>query len=106
MENGDPASGQKSLKYYRGKEENNSEYKSHLMENGVPESAILCEDRAANSMENAAFAANVLLKAGIRIKRAILCCQAFHARRAFLSYACHFPDAEILVVPTDTQGIT
>lgn len=35
-----------------------------------------------------------------------LCCQSFHARRAFMSYLLHFPNVEILVVPTDTQGIT
>lgn len=83
------------------------EYCKHiLIKNGVPETAILCEDRATNSMENAAFSAQVINAAGIRVQRAIICCQAFHARRAFLSYACHFPDTELIVVPTATQGIT
>ncbi len=77
-----------------------------LMENGVPDEAILCEAQATNTMENAAFSAKVLKEAGIVVNRAILCCQSFHARRAFLSYACHFPEAELLVVPTDTQGIS
>lgn len=76
-----------------------------LMVNGVPEAAILREDRSTNTMENAAYSAAVLKELGIKIARAILCCQAFHARRAFMSYARHFPDTEILVVPTDTQGI-
>lgn len=76
-----------------------------LMVNGVPEAAILREDRSTNTMENAAYSAAVLKELGIKIERAILCCQAFHARRAFMSYARHFPDTEILVVPTDTQGI-
>ena len=56
-----------------------------LMENGVPESAILREDRATNSMENAMYSAQAVKDAGIEVKRAIICCQAFHARRAFLS---------------------
>ena len=76
-----------------------------LMENGVPEEAIIREDHSTNTMENAAYSATVLKELGIKVQRAILCCQAFHARRAFMSYAKHFPDAEILVVPTDTQGI-
>ena len=76
-----------------------------LMVNGVPEAAILREARSTNTMENAAYSAAVLKELGIKIERAILCCQAFHARRAFMSYARHFPDTEILVVPTDTQGI-
>jgi len=76
-----------------------------LLENGVPESAILCEDRSTNTGENAEFSARVLREAVMKVRRAILCCQAFHARRAFLSYTRFFPDTEILVAPTETQGI-
>ncbi len=76
-----------------------------LMANGVPESAILREDRSTHTGENAEFSAKVLKELGIKAEKAILCCQAFHARRAFMSYAKFFPDTEILVVPTDTQGI-
>jgi len=43
---------------------------------------------------------------GIEVKTAILCPQAFHARRAFMTYSHLFPDTEFYVVPTDTQGIT
>ena len=76
-----------------------------LLSNGVPESAILREDRSTHTGENAEFSAIVLKEAGIKIEKAILCCQAFHARRAFMTYAKYFPDTEILVVPTETQGI-
>ena len=76
-----------------------------LLANGVPESAILREDRSTHTGENAEFSAKVLKEAGIKVERAILCCQAFHARRAFMTYAKYFPDTEILVVPTETQGI-
>lgn len=77
-----------------------------LIDNGVPAGAILCEDRATNTLENALFSAQVIKRAGIQVRRAILCCQAFHARRAFLSYACYFTGVELLVVPTVTQGIS
>ena len=76
-----------------------------LMENGVPEEAIIREDRFTNTGENAEFSAIVLKELGIEVKKAILCCQAFHARRAFMTYAKYFPDTEILVVPAETQGI-
>jgi uncharacterized SAM-binding protein YcdF (DUF218 family) len=76
-----------------------------LKENGVPESAIIREDRSTNTGENAEFTAAILKKVGLPVRKAILCCQAFHARRAFMSYAKYFPDTEILVAPTDTQGI-
>lgn len=92
---------------YDGEYETDFEYCKHiLMENGVPEEAILCENQATNSMENAYYSAQVLRELQIEVKSAILCCQSFHARRAFMSYACHFPNTEIMVVPTDTQGIT
>lgn len=92
---------------YVGEYATDFEYCKHiLMENGVPESAILREDRATNSMENAMYSAQAVKDTGIEVKRAIICCQAFHARRAFLSYACHFGDTELIVVPTATQGIT
>ncbi len=92
-------------KYY-GAYDTDFDYCKHiLMMNGVPEKAILCEQESTNTMENAINSAGVLKKAGIEVKRAILCCQAFHARRAFMSYASHFGDAELLVCPTATQGI-
>lgn len=93
-------------KYYG---EYNTEFefcKSILIKNGVPESAVICENKATNSMENAEFSARVINALGIEINTAILCCQSFHARRAFMSYSRHFPTAKIFVVPTDTQGIT
>ncbi len=77
-----------------------------LMSNGVPEQAILCENRATNTMENAMYSARVLKELGIEVKRAMLCCQAFHARRAYMTYKSHFTDTELLVIPTDTQNIS
>ena len=91
---------------YAGEYATDFAYCSHiLMENGVPETAILREDRSTHTGENAAYSALVLKEMGLQVKRAILCCQAFHARRAFMTYARYFPDTEILVVPTETQGI-
>lgn len=91
---------------YAGEYATDFEYCKHvLLENGVPEKAILREDRSTNTGENAEFSARVLRELGIKAKKAILCCQAFHARRAFMSYAKFFPDTELLVVPTETQGI-
>ena len=91
---------------YAGEYDTDWAYCKHiLLANGVPESAILREDHSTHTGENAEFSAMVLKELGIKVERAILCCQAFHARRAFMTYAKYFPDTEILVVPTDTQGI-
>lgn len=92
---------------YYGEYASDFEYCQHiLMENGVPKHAILCEDKATNTMENAAFSAQVIREAGITVTRAIICCQSFHARRAFLAYSCHFKGVNLSVVPTSTQGIS
>ena len=91
---------------YAGEYATDFEYCRHiLLANGVPDSAILREDRSTHTGENAEYSAAVLKELGIKVGKAILCCQAFHARRAFMTYAKHFPDTEILVVPTETQGI-
>lgn len=76
-----------------------------LLDRGVPAEAILCEDQATNTMENACFSAGVIREYQIQIKRAIICCQSFHARRCFQSYAAYFPQVEFLTVPVDTWGI-
>lgn len=94
-------------KRYFGMFHSDFEYCRHiLLENGVPDSAILREDRATNSMENALFSADAVKAAGMDVKKAIICCQAFHARRAFLSYSCYFANTELIMIPTATQGIT
>lgn len=77
-----------------------------LLKNGVPESAILKEDQATHTMENAVYSAELLEDLGLDIKSAIISCQSFHARRVYLSYACYFPGVDLFMVPTDTQGIT
>lgn len=93
-------------KYY-GEFDSDFEYCKHiLMKNGVPEKAIIREDRATNTMENAAFSAQVIKETGISVTKAIICCQSFHARRAFLAYTCHFKGVTLSVVPTSTQGIS
>ena len=92
---------------YTGDYETEFEFcKAVLLQNGVPDSAIIKEDRATNTFENAAFSAKVLREKEINVKRALLCCQAFHARRAFMTYSCYFEGCELLVIPSDTENIT
>ena len=86
-----------------------SEWQLHravLMKHGVPETAILREDQATYTWENAQFSRDVLKRAGIECKTAILCCQAFHARRALLYYQAAMPDTRFIVCPAQTPGCT
>lgn len=90
-----------------GEFETESDYFAHLMmEEGVPESAILKEREATYTYQNAINTKKLLDERGKEVKRAILCCQAYHARRSKLYYQVLFPETEILVCPTVTKGIT
>ena len=77
-----------------------------LINNGVPKSAILKEDQASYTYENALFSKHAADMAGLCIKRAILCCKNYHARRAWMYYHTVFPEADILVCPSQVDDIT
>lgn len=77
-----------------------------LVKEGIPESAILEEQQATYTYENAIYSRKVTDALGINVKRAILCPQACHARRALLYYEICFPETEILVCSTVTREIS
>ena len=77
-----------------------------LMDEGVPENAIIKEREATYTYQNAINTRKLLDERGIEVKTALLCCQAFHARRSKLYYQILFPDTEILVCPTVTKDIS
>ena len=79
---------------------------SVLLHNKVPGEAILKEDHATFTYENAIFSRQVTDKAGLEIKRAILCCKTYHARRALMYYQILYPDTEFFVCPSCVDGIT
>ncbi len=77
-----------------------------LRRSSVPEAAIIREEQATYTYENAVCSRKRTWELGISVRRAILCCQAFHARRSFMYYQEQFPDTEIIVCPVVTQGIS
>ncbi|WP_079710317.1 YdcF family protein [Paraliobacillus ryukyuensis] len=82
--------------------------KDIAIEHDVPDTAILQEDQAQNTLENGRFSFDVLEREGIAVMRAILVCKAGHARRALLSYQHEFPkETAFYVSPVvDRYGIT
>jgi uncharacterized SAM-binding protein YcdF (DUF218 family) len=73
----------------------------------VPEKAILKENKAHNTFENAVFSKEVLLEMNLPVDKAILVCKAYHSRRALLTYQVIFPETRFLVAPViDNRGIT
>lgn len=78
--------------------------RSELMRRGVPDSAILREDRASYTMENALFSREVTDRFGLEVKRGMLCCRSFHARRALLYYQAAYPNTLWCVCPGTAEG--
>ena len=77
-----------------------------LQKNGVPENAVLREDEATFTWQNALFSRKVTDQAGLKVKKAILCCKNYHARRAFMYYQRAYPETEFLVCPCSVDEIT
>ena len=76
-----------------------------LIKNGVPESAILKEDRSRYTQQNAFFSREVTDSNGLDVKKAIIVCRAFHARRCLTYWQLAYPETEFFVYPVITNGI-
>jgi uncharacterized SAM-binding protein YcdF (DUF218 family) len=74
------------------------------LKEGVPKAAILREDKARHTLDNARLSRLALDRAGVRVQTAIICCQSFHARRCLKAYARHFMGVRLLVCPAPTRG--
>lgn len=100
--------GQKSgARRYEGEFETEWAYMRHiLLENGVPERAILREDEATYTYQNAINSRRRTDEQSLNVRRAILCCMPVHARRARMYYETLFPDAELFVCPVKGADIT
>lgn len=77
-----------------------------LIGQGVPREAVLEEQKATFTYENAIYSREVTDARGLTVERAILCPQACHARRALLYYEILYPDTEFVVCPAVTRGIS
>lgn len=78
-----------------------------LRQEGVPAEKILQESEAEFTLENAMNIRQLLNKRHIPVQRAIICCQAFHARRCRMYFEYVFQDVEteFLMCPAVTQEI-
>ncbi len=77
-----------------------------LLRKGVPGEAILEESQATFTWENAIFSRKVCESRHIKVQKAILCCQNWHARRCLMYYGQQFPETQFFVCPVSTRGIT
>ena len=77
-----------------------------LVDEGVKKSDILQEKEASYTYQNALFTKDLLEKKGLHLKKVILSCQAYHARRCLMYYQFLYPKTEFYVVPVNADGIT
>ncbi len=74
--------------------------KNIALSSGVPEDAILKEDQAKHTFDNANSSWNVLQNSNLKTKKVILVCKAHHSKRALLTYQTAFPiNTEFIVCP-------
>lgn len=87
---------------YRGPYETEGEFLSDVLEkNGVPKEAILTEDQATFTYENAIYTRKLTDNAGIEVKKAIICCKTWHSRRCLLYYQLLYPETDFIMVGVD-----
>ena len=96
-----------------GQERYNGNYRTEwdflkdvLIKNHVPDEVILKEDQATFTWENARLSREVTDKTGIEIKKALLCCKNYHARRALMYYQRAYPEVKFRVCPCCVDGVT
>lgn len=79
-----------------------------LIKDGVPETVIFQERKAEFTLENARYIRQLLDEKQMTVKKAVICCQAFHARRCrmYFEYVFQDTDIEFLMCPAVTQGIS
>ncbi len=89
---------------YHGQWETEAEFFAHVLRAcGVPSEAILTECESTFTYQNAVFTRKITDGLCIDVKRAILCCKPYHARRAYTYYKREFPEAEIRVCPVESD---
>lgn len=80
-------------------------YKDVLIKNGVPQTSIIEEDKSGFTKENAILSKKTADEHGMTVRKAIIICKSFHARRCLMCYQFAFLEADIRVVPIDVYDI-
>lgn len=77
-----------------------------LLDNGVPDRAILREDEATYTYQNAIYSRRRTDAMKLTVSRGLLCCMPVHARRAKMYYETLFPEAELRICPAAGAAVT
>lgn len=86
---------------YPGNYATEADFLAHILKTqGVPAHAILKENQARYTQQNAQFSRALLDAQGLKLEKALLVCRPPHARRAWIYYQIAFPETEFAICPT------
>lgn len=80
-------------------------YQTVLRSYGVPEAAIILEEKARYTRQNAIFSAERCRELGLAPATGIIVCHGFHARRALVFYQRCFPDCAFTIAQATAEGL-
>lgn len=93
---------QAQQKKYTGKYETEWDFLYDVLtRNGVDGQAVLKENQATYTYQNAIFSRQVTDREELEVKKAIICCKAQHARRCRMYYQLLYPETEFFICPSD-----
>jgi len=72
---------------------------------GVPEQAILKEDQAQNTFDNARNSWKIINEHNLQVKSAIMVCKSYFSRRALMTYQTVFPTSTEFYIKLDNTQI-
>lgn len=101
-----PGSMTKADKYNKNYETEWEFMKDIAFSYGVDESAIIKEDNSEWTKQNAFNSRSVTDDKNLDIKKAIICCKSFHAKRCLMFYSFAYPNTKFILCPVDIEGIT
>lgn len=81
-------------------------YLDVLQKNDVPREAIIGEDESSFIREQGLYARKIVDENQISVRKALLVCKAFQARRCLMAYQASFPAVEFAVIPVASYDIT
>lgn len=78
-------------------------YHDVLIKNGVPESAVIREDKSEYTRQNAEFSRALVDGKGLKADTVLVVCKSFHARRCQMFFQSAFAESEVLMIPVDIR---
>lgn len=76
-------------------------YRDVLTRNGVPEAAIIREDKSEYTRQNAELSRALVDEKGLKADIVMVVCKSFHARRCRIFFQSAFGRSEVLMIPAD-----